>query len=685
MRKFYEKIVNNPKKIILIFFVMVFLSAIGKIFISVNYDIHDYLPEDSPSTISIDVMKENFDGGIPNARVMIKNVNIPQAIDYKNKIKAIDGVTDVIWLDDVLDISVPVEVMDKKILDNYYKDNNALFTVTIDDDKRIEVVDKIDKIIGENNAITGSAVSTAMATETTVKEVSKISVIAVIFVLFVLILTTTSWVEPIVVLIGLGVAIIINAGTNLIFGEISFVTNAAGNILQLAVSLDYSIFLIHRFVECKKDIDSAKEAMVVALTKSTSSIFSSGLTTIIGFLALALMRFRIGPDLGIALAKGITISLITVFIFMPPLILMSYKYFEKTHHKDFLPSFKPFGKLITKVMFFMVFIFVLAIVPSYKASNSNSFYYGQSRVFGPNTRLGRDTLEIEKTFGKNDTYVLLVPKGNIGNEQKLSDDLKKISQVSTIISYVDTVGAEIPTGYLDKETLAKLESDKYRRMVISIKADYEGEETFKLIEDIEAIAKKYYGDSYFLAGEGISTYDLKNTVTKDMVKVNLIAIGAVFIVLVLSLKSLILPFILVLGIETAIWINLAIPYFQNSVIFYIAYLIMSSIQLGATVDYAILFTERYKENRTMYNKKNSIINTVGSVTTSILTSGSALTVVGFLLGKISTHGLISQLGYFLGKGTICSMIIVFFVLPGLLYIFDKIIARTSKDCKFIED
>ena len=685
MYKFYEKVVNNPKKIIFIFILIAFFSAFGKIFVSVNYDIHDYLPKDSPSTISLDVMQENFKGGIPNSRVMIKNVDIYQALEYKSKIKNVDGVTDVIWIDDALDILLPIEVADKKLLDNYYKDNNALFTVTIDDTKRIEAVNAIKAIIGESNAITGSAVSTAIATETTVKEVRIITLIAIIFLLFVLILTTTSWIEPIIVLIGLGVAVLINEGTNYFFGEISFVTNAAGNILQLAVSLDYSIFLIHRFMECRKETSNEKDAMISALSKSTSSIISSGLTTIIGFLALALMRFRIGPDLGIALAKGVTISLVTVFIFMPPVILFTYKYFNKTEHKSFLPSFRPFGVFITKIMFFMVFVFTLMIIPSYLASNSNSFYYGESRVFGQNTKLGRDTLEIEKVFGKNDTYVLLVPKGNISDEQKLSDELKNFSEVSSIISYVDTVGVEIPSEYLDNETLSKLESDKYRRMVISVKTDYEGEETFKLIEEIEKTVQKYYKAGYHLAGEGISTYNLMDTVKKDMIKVNLIAILAVFFILVFTMKSLIIPVILVLGIETAIWINLAIPYFNDSIIFYIAYLIMSSIQLGATVDYAILFTERYKEYRASYNKKNAIINTVATVTTSILTSGSALTVVGFLLGKFSTHGLISQLGFLLGRGTICSLLIVFFVLPGLLYIFDKVIARTSKDCKFMED
>lgn len=680
MQRFYSKIVNHPKIIIVTYAILFVVCAICQSMVKVNYDMNDYLPEDSASTVAIDVMNEEFSGGIPNARVMVHDVSIAEALEYKSKIQAVDGVTDVTWLDDAVSVTVPLEMQDKDTVETYYKDKNALFSVTIEENKRISAVSEIRDIIGEDNNMTGSAVSTAVATESTVSEISKIAVFAVLFVIAVLLLTTSSWIEPFIVLLGLGVAIVINAGSNIIFGEVSFVTNAAGNILQLAVSLDYSVFLIHRFTECKSRHEDAKDAMVEALCMSTSSILSSGLTTVIGFLALCLMQFRIGPDLGRALAKGVALSLITVFVFMPIVILYTYKLIEKTRHKRLLPSFKGFGKFITKVMLPAVVLFVIAIVPSYLASNSNSYYYGSSHIFGIKTQLGSDTKEIEDVFGKSDTYVLMVPDTDMATQKELSDELHKIDGVKSILSYVDTVGMEVPKEYLSKDILSKLVSENYTRMVLTMEEDYEGENTFNAVENVRNCAEKYYSGEWYLAGEGVSTYDLMDTITADMVKVNLVAIGAVFVVLLLTMHRVSLPVILVLGIETAIWINLSIPYFTDQTIFYIAYLIISSIQLGATVDYAILFTDRYKENREKMDKKAAVIETVSSTAVSILTSGSVLTVVGFLLGAISTHGLLSQLGYFLGKGTLCSLVIVFFVLPGLLYIFDRTFIK-KKVCK----
>ena len=682
MKKIYTWIVNHPKLIISIFAAAFIICAVCKQFVAVDYDMNDYLPENSASTVALDVMNEQFEDGVPNARVMVKNVTIPEALEYKEKISEVDGVTDVTWLDDVQSVDIPIETIDSDTVETYYVDGNALFSVTIDEEKTTEAVNAIRDIIGQDDAMTGSAVSTAVATESTVSEISRISVIAVIFVIIVLIITTDSWFEPVVVMIGLGVAIIINSGSNLIFGEISFVTNAAGTILQLAVSMDYTVFLIHRFTECRRQTDNPKEAMVMALTMSTSSILSSGLTTVIGFLALCLMQFGIGPDLGRALAKGIAISLVTVFTFMPCLILSTYKWLDKFSHRPFVPSFKGFGKVVYRVMIPVMVLFIITIIPSYMASNSNSFYYGASKIFNEKTKTGADTAEIEDIFGKNDTYVLMVPKDNKPVQKELSDALHDIPQVKSIISYVDTVGMEIPESYLDEATYSKLCSDDYTRMVINVDAEYEGEQTFDLVESIRDTAQDYFPDEWYLAGQGISTYDLMDTVTKDMVKVNLVAIAAVFIVLLFTLKSITLPVLLVLGIETAIWINLSIPYFAGQTIFYIAYLIISSIQLGATVDYAILLTERYKELRQIYNKKDAIVNTLSAVTVSILTSGSALTVVGFLLGAISTHGLLSQLGYFLGKGTLCSLFIVFFALPGMLFTFDRTFIKKGKVKKY---
>lgn len=678
MKKFYMSLVNHRKTMVMIFtMVFVVCLLLGNL-VKVNYDINDYLPESSPSTVSLELMQEEFDGGIPNARIMISDVTIPEALEYKEKLEAVDGVTAVTWLDDVVSIFVPLSTLDTDTLETYYKDNNALFTVTIEEDRRIEAVSSIRELIGEDNAMTGSAVSTAISTTETVLEVNKISIFTVLFVLVVLVMTTNSWMEPLIVLIGLGLAIVINNGTNLIFGEISFVTNAAGSILQLAVSLDYSVFLLHRFEECRQENPDVKAAMTEALCKSTSSILSSGLTTVIGFLALVLMQFRLGPDLGLALAKGVAISLITVFVFMPSFILLTYKWLDKTRHKELLPKFDLFGKIVKKVTIPMVCIFVILIIPAYLASNANDYYYGSSNIFGNETQLGSDTAVIESVFGKSDTYVLMVPAGDTATETELSQELNSLPQVTSIISYVDLAGAEIPLEYLDENTLSQLISKNYSRMVLSVDVPYEGEETFALVEQVRNIAQKYYSDTYYLAGEGVSTYDLMETVTDDMVKVNFMAIAAVFIVLLLSLRSISLPIVLVLSIETAIWINLSIPYFMDTPIFYIAYLIISSIQLGATVDYAILMTDRYKENREMMNKKAAVIQTISDVTVSILTSGSVLTVVGLLLGYITTNQLLGQLGIFIGRGAILSLIIVLFVLPGLLYLFDPLIIRKRK-------
>lgn len=676
--RFFDKVIRFRKAIMVGFVVLAVVCAGCRQLIAVNYDMNDYLPEDSASTVALDVMGEEFDGAIPNARVMVRDVSISQALDYKEKLQDIEGVSAVNWLDDTLPVTMPLDMVPESTVETYYQDGNALFSVTIEEEHINDAVPAIRAVIGDDNCMTGSAVSTAVATSSTVTEVQRMAVLAVLIVLLILILTTNSWCEPFVVLIGLGVAILINAGSNLIFGEISFVTNAAGNILQLAVSLDYSVFLIHSFEASRARQPDVKLAMRDALVKSTSSILSSGLTTVIGFLALCLMRFGIGPDLGLALAKGVAISLLTVFLFMPGLILASYRLLEKTKHKPFVPSFRGFGKAAFKVTRPMVYLFVLLIIPSYVLSVNNDYYYGSSHIFAAGTQYGDDTAAIVEEFGKKDTYVIMVPRGDEATERKLQDSLEDMDDVTSITSLTGFLGASVPTDMYPAALSDQLQSDNYRRMVINVAVDYEGEQTNALVEDIRAVAQEYYPDEWYLAGEGVSTYDLMDTVTEDMTKVNLLAIGAVFVVLLLTMKSVVLPVILVLTIETAIWINLSIPWIMNKPLFYIAYLIISSIQLGATVDYAILLTESYKDNRRRLDRKESVVETLTSVTVSILTSGTALTVVGFLLGKMSSHGLLSQLGMLLGRGTLCSMICVLFVLPGLLYKMDRFFIKTGE-------
>lgn len=675
MRKFYTAIVNHRKTVISFFVIMAIIGVFLFTQVGVDYDINDYLPEDSISTIAIDLMQEEFEGGIPNARVMIKDVTIPEALEYKNKLLEIEGVDEVTWLDDSIDMAVPLSTIDQNTVETYYKNNTALYNVTLDEKKRVEATEEIRNLIGEENALVGNAICAADATTKTLAEVPIIIAGAIAFVIFVLVLTTNTWLDPVIVMVSLGIAIAINAGTNIIFGTISFVTNASGNILQLAVSLDYSVFLLHRYRECKALTDDPKEAMVDALCKSTTSILSSGLTTVIGFLALCIMRFLLGPDMGYALAKGVAFSLITVFLFTPCFILSMQKFIDKCEHRSFMPDFHGFGKFISKVMVPLAIVFIVCIAPSYLASNANSYIYGSGHLFGDDSRITIDTKSVEDVFGQRDTYVLMVPNRSTATEKELSDKIHELKQVTDIISFVDNAGAEIPKEYLDDETLKLLDSGKYSRMVISVKADYEGDEAFALIEEIRNLSEKYYPGEWYLAGQGVSTYDLKLTVVADMVKVNLVAILAVFLVMVILQRDLILPVLLVLSIETATWINLSIPYFTDQSVYYIAYLIISSIQLGATVDYAILMSDRYKEMREKYNKKDATVETISSVAVSILTSASVLIVIGFLMGFISSNQLLAQLGKFIGFGGTCSLFIVIFIVPGLLYIFDRLFIK----------
>lgn len=669
--KFFKKVIQFRIPMILLFLAAAIWGIFAKNLVRVNYDMNDYLPKTSLSTVSLEKMKKEFSEDIPNARIAIKNVSYAKALDYKEKLSNIDGVESVTWLDDENIMDMPLELLDKDTVNTYYKNKTALYTVVIEEEKVNQTVPAIRRLIGKDNAMTGSAVSTAVATSSTVKEIQKITIIAFLIVLAVLIITTSSWIEPFIVLLGIGIAIMINAGTNLIFGEISFVTNAAGSILQLAVSLDYSVFLIHRFQEYKKEYSDSKEAMLQALCKSTSSILSSGLTTVIGFLALLFMQFQIGPDLGKALAKGITISLATVFLFMPGIILISYQWMDKTSHRSFYPSFTKFGTFVSKITVPLACIFGLLIIPSFYLSNQNSYYYGSSHIFEKGTQYGNDTAYIEDTFGIKDTYVLMVPCNDDKKERSLVEQLKKENGILSATSIANMIGPAFPRQMLPSELSTKLRGKKYDRIILSVGVDYEGAKTFNLVKKIRHLSQKSYKDDYYLAGQGVSTYDLMDTITADMVKVNLIAIGAVFAVLLITMKKLLNPIVLVLTIETAIWINLTLPYLQGKSIFYIAYLIISSIQLGATVDYAILFSDRYQECLQQYSPKESIIQTLSQTAVSILTSGIVMITVGFLLGIISTHGLLSQLGYLLGKGTICSLICVLFVLPGLLYLLQR--------------
>ena len=636
--RFYMKYLLKYKKTIIIFFVI--LTAVCSLMslrVGVDYNLMDYLPDESPSTIALNVMNEQFEKGAPNARVMIPDVEIPDAVKYKEKMKNVEGVKEVTWLDDSVNVFQPLEFIDSDLLDDYYKDKNALFTLTIDEDYEEAAIDDIRAIVGDDAAISGSAADNATAVKQTTKEINVIIVVVVILVFIILVLTTTSYFEPVLFLITIGVAIMINRGTNLMFGTISFVTNAAGSILQLAVSMDYSIFLIHRFAEMREIYPDVNEAMAEAVKKSTGSVMSSGLTTVMGFAALILMKFKIGPDMGWVMSKSIVISLVSVLGFLPALTLATYKYIDKTQHKPFVR---------------------------------------------PPKKLGDDTALIEKEFGKSNQMVLMVPINKTAKEKALGNELKAEEKITSVISFTETAGVTIPEEMVEKDTLSQLVSDKYSRFVLTVDTDVEGTEAFEEVEKIRSIAEKYYGNTYLLVGQSVNSYDMRDVVTSDNTKVNFLAVASIALILLINFKSLTIPFILLAVIELSTWLNLSFPYFADKRLFYIGYLIISSIQLGATVDYAILYADRYIENRAKMKAAAAAKQSLSETVLSILTSASILTLSGIMLGLFSTNGVISQLGTLVGRGGILSAILVLFGLPVLLVMFDGLIYKTTYKLDF---
>ena len=682
MDTFSRTVIKHKKIILIIFLISTVLSIALSSLVSVNYDMADYLPKDAQSTKAIKIMETEFGGEMPNARIMLNNVSIEEALAYKEQIATIEGVKSISWLDDVVGLDIltttPVDYMDSTILDSYYKDNNALMTVTIENGSERNTVNAIYKIIGEDNAAAGQAVATAETQAMSVSEVLNAMIILLPIIVIILLITTTSWLEPLLFLSSIGVAIFINMGTNIIFGEISFITQTVSPILQLAVSLDYAIFLLHSFKSYRLTHEP-QEAMILAMKKSLPTVAASAATTIFGFAALIFMRFGVGADLGLNLLKGIIFSFISVMIFLPVLTLMCYKLIDKTKHRKFLPEFKKSGSLLMKIRIPFLILAVIVVIPSFLAQSKTEFMYGMGSVTSA-SRVGNDTSDIEKKFGKDNPLVLLVPRENIITESELCMELSKIPHVTGVVSFITSVGTEIPLEFVPEEVTKQFYSENFSRIILYTDTSEESSEAFDTVQAVMDTAAIHY-ETYYLAGQSTTLFDIKNTVSVDLTRINLVAIIAIFIVLLISFRSLILPLFLLFSIETAIWINLSIPYFTGKPINFIGYLIISTVQLGATVDYAILFTNAYLSNRKALTKKEAMRVTIGDNLVAILISAGILATAGYVLAYTTSNPIIGELGTLLGRGTLLSLTMVACVLPALLVLFDKLIQKTTLKSK----
>ncbi len=681
-------IINHRRKIEKAFLALVVLSLFCLPFVKVNYDLSEYLPDWAPSKEGINVMDAEF--GYPGtARVMIGPVSIYEAKHDKDLIEKIDGVDMVMWADAASDLYQSASFLDQGRLKDYYNDGYAVMDVTFvegDSSARTHrALDEIKALLGGKGFYGGSAVQNQSLSVTLTREIAIAMAMGVIMIYIILTLTTNSWFEPILFLLIMGIAIVINMGTNIFLGTISFLTFSVAAILQLAIAMDYSIFLLHTFTREKAEGLPPESAMANAIRLSVSSILSSGATTIVGFIVLSMMRFSIGFDMGIVLSKGIVISLFTVLFLMPALILRWTDRIEKTAHKPFIPPFDRFAKALFKTRYAIAAVCAVAVVPCCVAQNMNYFLYGNDSLgSSPGTRVYEDEAEMNRRFGRSNLLLALVPNDSMVSEKQLTEALKDLAYVKSATSLAGTLPEGVPEGFLPKSLTSQLHTERYSRILITIKTASESELAFRCSDEIAALMKSYYPENSYLVGVTPSTQDIKEIISDDYDDVNILSLIGVAAVVAITFKSGIIPIVVMVPIQIAIFINMALPYFYGSRVIFMGYIIVSCLQLGATIDYSILVTNNYLNNRLTLEKRESAVASVSQSALSVMTSGFILTIVGYGLYFTSSVAAIADLGRLVGRGAFLSMLLVLGLLPVLLVIFDQAIFDQQKRLRRLE-
>ena len=666
MERFFSWQIRHRKSVIVLFIVIISICAFCQAKVKVNTNLADYLPKDSASTIALDEMGREFTGDIPNAEMMVSDISMLEAARLQDKIEALDGVKDVSGIRNANLLGVPYEFLGEDAVRSYYKDGNALYTLTLDPESGFSLLEDLKNVTDKRVSLAGSFVTSKHAQKNSGPEVIKTVAIVIVFAIVLFMFTMDSWLTPFLLVGTLLCAVIINSGTNLIFGTISSVTNTAASVLQMGVSVDYFIFILHRYREYTDMGRSSDDAMILALTNSGSSVVSSSLTTVIGFAALAFMRYGIGIDMGIVLSKGVLISLICAFTLLPCLILSLDKWMNRTRHKPLIFTAYKLSAVSMKIRYPVMVLFLILLIPALVLQSKSRYYYGSSHFYSDDHPVMVEKAEIESVFGQKNTIVILVPKGDTASEYRLTEALREMPETVSVTSYTGTFSPHIPYEMIPEKFSEQLISESYSRFVLTLNVDEESESTFALIDRIREKAQSLYAQPIYIAGNSASTLDLKSVISKDNTNVNLIAVCAIFMILVLTMRSLRLPLLLTFCIKGAIWISMAVSCLKGDRLFYIGYLIVSSILLGSTVDYAILATNRFLEFKETMHAKNAIRESIAHSAVSVLTSGLILMAAGGLLGVVCTDQLTAQLGTLLARGTFTAMFVVLFALPGLL-------------------
>lgn len=681
MKKFSEWISKHNKIVLLITVILLVPSIFGFINTRINYDILSYLPQELESVKGQNILEDVYSDAATGL-LIIDGMKSKDIVDIKEKIKKVNGVDDAIWIDDALDISIPKDILPDAIKNQLFSGDSTMLIIkykgSTADEGTLKAIGDIKNIMNKQCFLSGMSAIMEDTKNLADKEAPFYVVLAVCISLVILILTMESTAVPAIFLISIGIGILFNMGTNIFLGEISYITKALAAVLQLGVTMDYSIFLMHRYDEELLKHEKKEEAMSQAISSTMLSISGSSLTTIAGFLALCAMDLTLGTDIGIVMAKGVIIGVITAVTVLPALILTFDKLIHRFKHKTIIPNFNKLSKVVTTHYKVIIAIFFILLIPAIYGSNHAKVYYNLDKTLPKDMPSIVATNKLKDKFNMMTTHFILV-KDDIKpyKAKEMEERIEKIDGITNVIGYDKILGPAIPEEFIPENIRNIFKSGGYNLILANSQYKAATDEENNQINSINEIIKEY-DQNGVVAGEGALTKDLITTSDRDFKMVSLYSIIAIFLIILIVFKSISIPVLLVSAIEFAIFINMGIPYFTGTTIPFIASIVIGTIQLGATVDYAILLTSRFREElRNGHEKHEAILIAVEESAKSIVTSGLTFFGATGAVALVSDMDLIRSLCFLISRGAIISMAVILLILPSFLLVLEGLINKTS--------
>lgn len=681
MQKFGKAICKHRKLILLIALLLLIPSIIGIKTTNINYDILVYLPDDVETIKGENILSEDFNMGAFSV-VILQNMKTKDIIKLEERIKEIDNVEKAISIVDIIGTTIPIEVLPDDLRNSIYKDNETIMLVTFKEQISSEItmqsVEKLREITDEHCKISGMTATVLDTRDLSNSEIAVYVIIAVVLCFIVLELALDSYFAPILLLLNIGIAILYNMGSNIFLGEISYITKAISSVLQLGVTMDFAIFLYHSFMQEKENFSNNTDAMASAISKTLLSVVGSSLTTIAGFLALCSMNLTLGKDIGLVMAKGVFLGVVCVVTILPAMILELNSLIENTKHKEILPKFDGVKNFVVKHYKLIALLFVFILPIAFYGYQHTDIYYNLDKSLPDYLPSVSANSELKEKFSMVSMELLLVNKDIPDYSiNSMLNEIEELDGIEWTVGYSKIVDLGIPKESLPKDLLDIFQNDKYQMAIINSKYEMATDELNEQVAKVNEIIKKY-DENAILAGEGPLMKDLVEISNHDFNSVNSVSIAIIFVIMIIVLKSISLPIILILVIEFAIFINMGIPYYTNTVLPFIASIVIGTIQLGATIDYAILITTKYVNGRKSgFDKTTAISKALSSSIGSIAVSGLCFFGATFGVGVYSKIEMIGSLCTLMSRGAIVSMICVIAVLPAFLMIFDKLVCKTT--------